>query len=204
MAYLSYPSPYGDMKPNEDKFRSQRVRSTSKSDYNSWESRIEGYSSTEWNKLTERFAEDSQFNLQRAMLVAGVRDYSWPRIFKAVYEGDTPFEDLYRSHFRGDLVLDWHYFAQQLALGEHRLYDTHFPPHYPEWLLPYGYRQPRYLKDLALYWDNIDDSYFAPWPDTIIGKDSPPIARLKKIGQEARREIGLVGEHAQSYLTVSQ
>ena len=186
------------MKPKANMFRSSYVSSTSSYTYEDWKRRFEGYSADAWRKLEERFAEDFQFALLRGMAVIGIDCSDWDSLFGDIYRESAPFQGLSKLYVQGQLQADWRYFAKKIALETYK--SNHYPPLCPEWLFGYGYTQRQYLSDLEVYWDGIPDDYYKPWASTRIGQDSPEVARLKKIGQEARREIDDVARHSSQHI----
>lgn len=178
---------FPDMKPKAEIFRSTYVSSTGSYHYDNWNSRLEGYGAFYWPKFCERFAEDCQFGLLRANAVVGIVESDWESVFRKVYNEESPFEGLGRTYLQGQLSSPWTFFASKLAKDSS--FSIHYPPLCPEWLFPYGYDQRQYLYDLEVCWEKVHPDYYKPWATTRIGQDSPEIARLKKIGETARREI---------------
>ncbi len=194
--YHSY-SFYG-MKPKANMFRSSYVSSTSSYTYEDWASRLEGYGAAPWRELSERFAETFQFALLRGLAVTGIAGSDWNSVFRDVHYEASPFQSVAKLYLQGQLQADWRFFAQKLARETYN--STHYPSLCPEWLFAYGYPQQQYLSDLTVYWDGIPDDYYKPWATTRIGQDSPEVARLKKIGQEARREIDEVARRSSQHI----
>jgi hypothetical protein len=179
------------MKRKEGMFKD--TSSVSTHDYRYWKNYLEGSRASSWVKLNERFAEDYQFALLRAITIVGIAETLWNSVFDDVYKEKEPFEGLCKLHFEGQLKPDWHFFAKQLALETYR--PSYYPARYPEWLLMFGYNHRQYLQDLEVYWDAIHPKYYQPWPGNRLGIDSPEVARLKKLGDLARDEITKIAEH---------
>jgi hypothetical protein len=191
MNYHTYS--YGSMKPKADKFRSTYVSTPGSSTYKNWKDYLEGPSANDWNTFSERFAEDFQFALLVGVTIRGMACSDWRDICRTLCNESAPFQSFSKLCFQGQVKADWQYFAAKLALETSK--GIYYPTLYPEWLVPNGYTQRQYLQDLAVYWDNIHDEYYKPWPTTRIGQDSPELARLRKLGQEARREIDAVAKY---------
>jgi hypothetical protein len=188
------------MKPNTRMFKKPYASHATEEVYSEWRDVFDGFTSYEWISLTNRFAEDFQFAILRALTIVGCPCSQWNvAIFRSILEQREPFEDVMQLYLRGVLDADWRYFADKMALDIFRPY-TYFPSLFPEWLFPFGYTQQQYLADLGVYWDNIHDEYFRPWSFTRIGLDSPEIARLKNLGKQARSEIDQVARHSEQYL----
>lgn len=182
------------MKPKPNMFRTSYISSSSSYTYDSWKSRLEGYGASDWERLSKQLAENLQFALLRSLAVVGIATSSWDSIFRDIYYEYSPFRGFAKSIQTGQLQADWRFFAKKLALESDK--SIYYPSLSPEWLWPYGYQQPQYLTDLGVYWDDIGDEYYKPWATTRLGQDSPEVARLKKIGQEARREMDEVARHS--------
>lgn len=190
---------YGSMDLKEWMFRwDERAIPATEDEYRGWREVLEGNGAHEWNRITTCFTEDFQFAILRAVTVTGTCTDRWSSFFQRISERFSPFEDLTRLYMRGLLGPDWHYFAEKIAV-DIGYSDRHFPCVYPEWLFPYGYLQRQYLADLALYWDNIPADYSVSWNIAPIGHDSPDIARLKKLGEQARFEIDQIARHSEKY-----
>lgn len=189
---------YSQMKFKLGMFRNTYVSSTSQSYYDDYARLLTGYDSDYWKKLEARYAEDFQVALLLGMTVTGIYCYDWKNVFYDLYHEHSPFQNITKLYLQGQLDADWGYFANKMAKESSK--SIHYPAVQPVWLFPFGYDQSQYLEDLSVYWDNIHDDYYKPWETTRIGQDSPEIARLKKISQEARREIDMVakygGQHA--------
>lgn len=166
--------------------------------YMDWERELNGASDRDWRNVCGHLDDDGQYSLLRGMAVLGVSVQDWNAIFRDLYNGSAPFQNTINGSSVGRPSLTWTYFATQLAQRGPKL--VHYPPVYPAWLVPYGYSQQQYLQDLSSFWRNIHDHYYHPWPGTILHEDSPEIARIKKIGEEARREIDQVARHSSQYL----
>ena len=158
--------------------------------YDSWEISLDGPMALHWPRLQLQLAEDFQFGLLRALAVSGTIPGYWDHLFMSIGYGLHPFEDLGKSYFQGTLRNPHQYFLRKLT--EECTEGGCLPPVCPEFLFPYRYTQRAYLSDLAQVWENIHEDYYIPWATTRIGQDSPEIARLKKIGREACKEIDLL------------
>lgn len=191
---------YGSMRHKEWMFMPDVVIGPATEDaYRYWPNNFEGDDADGWKQITERFSDDFQYAILRAVSVVGISPYLWNAVFGRISDDQSPFEQLTRDYMRGTLDADWHYFAEKLALRLGYL-DRYFPSLRPEWLFPYGYTQRRYLADLAVYWDDIHADYSISWNIAPIGHDSPEIARLKRLAQFARSEIDSVARHSEQYL----
>lgn len=195
MKYYTYS--YGSMKPKPDKLKRTWASTPGSYTYESWKSKLEGSSAKSWQTFCEQFAEDFQFALLLGITVRGLILYDWDDVFRAVCQEYSPFQGFTKMYWQGQLKADWRYFTDKLA--EKTSESLYYPTLYPEWLFPYGYIQKQYLQDLAVYWDNLADEYYQVWPDTQLGQDSPEIARLRKLGEAARREIDDVAKHSGQY-----
>lgn len=194
--YYSYS--YYQMKLKPDMTRRSFVSSTSSYTYTDWKRQLVDASWRNWPKFSQQFGETVQFALLRGMTVIGIECSDWDRLFGDVTSEFSPFQGIVKAYLQGQLKADWRFFAQKIAKETDK--SLHYPAGYPEWLFPYGYTQPMYLQDLAVYWDTIHDDYYKVWETTQLGEDSPEVARLKRLGQVARQEIEQVGRHSQHTL----
>lgn len=191
---------YGSMRHKEWMFRLDEIILPATEDaYSSWRNIFEGDRAYKWKRITERFSDDFQYAILRAVSVVGVHPDAWNAVFDRISDEWSPFDQLTREYMRGTLDADWRYFAEKLAF---RLTyaNRYFPSLRPEWLFSYGYTQRQYLADLAVYWDDIHADYSISWNIAPIGHDSPEIARLKRLAQFARSEIDSVARHSEQYL----
>lgn len=186
-------SSYGSMKGKPNMFRVGYASTPGSYTYSRWKDYLDGPSANYWLMFSERFAEDFQFALLRGMTIRGTERSDWGDICYKICNESAPFQGFAKACFHGEVKADWQYFAAKLALEITK--SIYYPTLYPEWLLPYGYTQRQYLQDLSVYWDNIHDAYYRPWPTTRIGQDSPEVGRLRQLGEVARREIDAVAQH---------
>lgn len=196
--YQSY-SFSNTMKPKKDRFRIGYVSYTSSSTYDDWSKRLDGPSAQLWQKLQTRFGEDLQLAMLLGATVIGISDTDLDRVFRSIYEETSPFDALSMTISSGGRTFDFMFFADKLA--KETYYDVHYPCLCPEWLFAYGYSQQRYMTDLSLYWDGIPSDYYIPWETTRLGQDSPELARLKRLSQQARSEIDAVARHSSKRLS---
>jgi hypothetical protein len=192
--YYSYH--YSAMKPKRERFRSTYVASTSQTYYDEWKKYLEGPDSDPWQKLTEQFAESMQSNLLLALTMVGIYPSDWNDIFRALINESSPFQGFGRLYWNRQM--DDYWFTDKIVKETSK--TIHYPAVYPEWFVLYGSKavdplQPIYLVLLAEYWDNIHDDYYKLWPTTRIGQDSPESARLRQLGETARREIDAVAKY---------
>ena len=186
---------HNKMKPNSLYFRSERVAGTNDSDY-----RLPPFVFVmgPWGTFRRRYLEDYQQGILRALAVGGIVPNDWDRVFSCAVDGKPPFHDLDRKAYKGEIASPFDYFVEGLIQeGKWRI---HYPPLCPEWLFPYNYAQRDYLNDLERYWENVDNSYYRPWPTRAVGEDSPEVARLKWLGEVAREEIDEVARQAGLYM----
>jgi hypothetical protein len=195
---MDYRYNYYHMRLRVYMVRDNHVSKTDTETYSDWKSQFADYAWRAWPKFSLRFGETFQFALLRAMTVLGIESSNWDSLFGDILNESFPFDGITKAHLKGDLKVDWLFFAQKIAKETYK--SIHYPAVYPEWLFPYGYSQPMYLQDLPIYWDNIHDDYYKPWDATKIGEDSPEVARMKRLGQVARQEIDEVGRHSQKHL----
>jgi len=158
--------------------------------YENWDTPLDAESAPDWPAFCQQFAENYQLGLLRALTVMGILPSCWNDVFVSVQCGFSPFENLAKDYFLNALGDPYYYFLGKLN-GSTTLLNS-LPSSCPEWLFPYRYSQREYLRDLAQVWENVHEDYYIPWATTRIGQDSPEIARLKKIGREAREEIDLL------------
>lgn len=141
-----------------------------------------------WEGVCSRFAGDFQFALLRAMTVTST-SFIDP-LFINLYWSKEPFGDIYKMYFEDTLKPDWRFFAERMALWERSRERLWFyPTIYPSWLIPYGYTQEQYIKDLGEYWDYIDDVYYIPWESIHAGVDVPALHALKQVSRKAFQDI---------------
>jgi len=160
------------------------------STYENWDTPLDAESAPNWPDFCQQFAENFQLGLLRALTVMGILPSYWNDVFVAVQSGMWPFENLAKGYFQNTLGDPYYYFLGRLNTDTTVI--STLPAPCPEWLFPFRYSQRQYLGDLAYVWDNIQNWYYTPWETTRIGQDSPEVARLKKIGREAREEIDLL------------
>jgi len=190
---------FKSMKPKQLKYgrRSVAVVYTSDSTYSNWRDYLEGAYAEPWRNVTSRFGDYPQNTLLKALAITGTACSDWNKIFRALYEGRKPFENLAKEYLQEKLRLEWEFFAEKVAQDN----TVHFPPLCPEWLFNYGSQsQQFYVQALNYYWDDIDDAYYKPWEVTRLGHDYPDTVRLRKLGQQARDEIDQVARHSEQYL----
>lgn len=189
---------YYTMKPKTELFRSTYVSYTSDYTYHGHANKVQGAGADAWRRVEARFGEDTQLAILRAMAVTGVAVDDWEALWNKICFGATPFATMAKEYLEGKIDLNWRYFAEKFA--KECYHDLHYPPHCPEWLYPYAYTQRDYLSDLGHYWENIHDDYYNPWAATQLGHDSPEVARLKRLGEEARREMDRVARQSKNHL----
>ena len=189
---------YDLMKPYNLFFHTTTVAPTSVYSYQNWKSKLEGSSAYSWNQLCERLGEEVRYAVLRGMAVVGVVVSDWDTVFNNIHYENPPFQGMSRRYMENSTSLTWIYFNNMLAADKST--RIHYPPLCPEWLFPYGYTQRLYMQDVEAYWSNVHDDYFKPWSTVQLGQDSPEIARLKKIGETARREIDDVARHSAQHL----
>lgn len=189
---------YYSMKPNEKMFRHTSVTYTGDYTYRDYASKMQGPNADAWKRIQDRFGEDTQQAILRGIAVAGVGISDWEASWNKMCFGVRPFDTMAKDYLERKIDLNWTYFGDKFA--KEMYLDVHYPPLCPEWLYPYAYIQRDYLSDLSRYWNNIHDDYYKPWATTQLGKDSPEIARLKRLGEEARREIDQVANHGSQHL----
>lgn len=190
-----------EMKKKPDEFASSSITSTSNSDYTGWEEHFSGkeyvgyYDTNYWAKLEERYGENVQFAILKAMTLTGVRVYQWKEVFSAIYKETSPFEKFSSDIASRHTNANWLLLTVARKIAQNRSWHNQYPCVDPVWLYQFGYQQPQYLRDLAAFWDDIHAEYAKPWGNTYIGQDSPEVARIKKVAREGRREIDVTAKH---------
>lgn len=194
---------FSNMKPKQGVFNTTYVGSTSTGTYEHYEGFFNGseyvgsYGKNYWPLLEDRWAEDYQLAILRALTISGVSVYQMVEVFRYIYNEDGPFRGLGNDALLGKLRPDWKAFIDKI--GKYSSWSHYYPCLCPAWLFPFNYTQKQYLSDLAVYWDNVPSDYGKPWDVTRIGEDSPEVARIRKVGKEARREIDVTAQHGQKH-----
>jgi len=193
-----------EMRKKKYVFASDSIGSTYDRTYEGWEEHFSGqpyvgyHSTNYWAKLQERFGEKVQLSILLAVTIPGIAVSDWKEVFADIYNetGLFPKFSYDLTFYDAEDNLDWWaLYADRIAKSNR--FTNYYPCVTPQWLYPYSYylNQYRYIGNLQQMWLNIHTDYHIPWEGTRLGQDSPEVARIRMVGQEARREIDVTAQH---------